>query len=615
MEQGFSVSRQDPATLIDRVLGILASRSAQIAFLIALVLLTYLRTLDVPFYLDDYHSIRDNPAIRDPGNLAEIRGFGGVMRILGYLSFALNYATGAYELAGYHAVNIAIHALTTLVVFFLTLKLCQTRALSPHCSPEFRTYFALLTAVLFAVHPLQTQAVTYIVQRLASMTALFYLTSLLFYVHARLAVKIPVKLIALLLAGFFFTAAMLTKQNAATLPLVVLLCELCFLKPRKRVYVFLAVLALLGLAALVAGFRVYLNQDFFQVLDTRTVETAVVTRAEYLALQMQVLWSYILKFLLPFNLYLDYYLPIPERPLAPSTLFFASLHLLMIAGAAALLRRSPIISFGILFYYASHLVESSILPIRDFGFEHRTYLPNLGFCLVAAWLLLHTLPRYLGKTIRHTIIALLVMTLATLTWARNEVWRDPPAFFRHEIAVNPENLRAYGMLGEYHLRMQDYGNALLAYEQGAPLMDTYISKDANTELAFYSNYVLALDGTQNYTAALGIIDKMLRVETDPFVRAVFLSRRGIINAKLGLYEQAEIEFTEALALDGTIFDAVFNYAKVLIVLGKLDQANEMLRRASVLDPVNPEIQLLIEFIQNAETNNSENEVESTRATL
>src|SRR5206468_5268559 len=99
-------------------------------------------------------------------------------------------------------------------------------------------------------------------------------------------------------------------------------------------------------------------------------------------------------------------------------------------------RRRPLVAFGILFYYLAHAVESSVIPIRDVIFEHRTYLPSLGFCLVAAWVLLVELPRVPGmaRLARPLTFAILI-AMGVMTWRRNEEWRDPVALWRSNVAL------------------------------------------------------------------------------------------------------------------------------------------------------------------------------------
>ncbi|MEQ8956362.1 MAG: hypothetical protein RLP02_00325, partial [Coleofasciculus sp. C2-GNP5-27] len=302
-------------------------------------------------------------------------------------------------------------------------------------------------------------------QRAASLAAFFYLLSIFAYVKGRIATDQGKKLLLLSLA---FTAAILaffTKQNSVTLPLAIVLVEFVFFARAKQalrnllsivIGVALITLALLYLSA---------GQQFFASLSEVAQETDLVTRWQYLAIQMGVLWNYIAKFFVPYSLHLEYDVPVTDFS-SFSVQFFALMHLVVISWAIWAIRKYPVAAFGILFYYTAHLVESSVIPIRDFAFEHRTYLPNFGLCLATAWIMLITLPKVMPQKHALIVCSLVVLTAMGLTINRNLVWADPIAFYQHETKVNPELLRPWSILGESYLRENRDQEAVEAYRQG-----------------------------------------------------------------------------------------------------------------------------------------------------
>ena len=147
--------------------------------IIVLGLICYSNTFDAQFYFDDLKSIVDNLSIRDLGNLRAIWKFSPI-RFITYLSFAVNYHFGELNVFGYHLVNILIHITAAYFVYLFTLYLS---ILSNKQTPYWIAVFA---ALIFLCHPIQTQAVTYIVQRAASLATLFYMISLTCYVRARI---------------------------------------------------------------------------------------------------------------------------------------------------------------------------------------------------------------------------------------------------------------------------------------------------------------------------------------------------------------------------------------------------------------------------------------------
>lgn len=595
MQQGFSITENQSLSFQERLTALLAQTPAQLLLLSLAVVSVYLHTLNVPFYFDDYTSIRDNAAIRDFGSVWEF----SQARMVGYLSFALNYSTAGYALPVYHLTNILVHLLAVIAVYFLVRAILATSPVFPYTPPQARTWLPLLVALLFALHPLQTQAVTYITQRLASLAALFYLLTMAAYLRGRLVETRKQQVLSFSLAGLFATLAFFTKQNTVTLPLALLLLEVYLVRPGRKYLLRLTGAGAAGLLLVVVVFHFALDQSFLEFLAASTAETDTVTRAEYFSVQMQVLWSYLLKFFLPFNLHLDYDIAVPASFWNLKTLAFALGHLTLVTSAVLLIRRSPVIAFGILFYYTAHLVESSLIPIRDFGFEHRTYLPNFGLCLAVGWALLVILPRRLPREAVAAASIALVIGLGVLTWLRNDLWRDPIAFFQHEIAVNPGNFRAHSMLGENYLRVGEAEEALRVYQEAARLYGTLADKETNAELAFFSNYVLALDETGNYDQAIQVIENNVNLETLPGPeRALFLSRRGIVYAKTNRFDLAEADFQQALQFNPQNLDALNNYSKVLLLTGRVEASRDLFERVRRIDPSSVDAQLADYFRAN-----------------
>jgi hypothetical protein len=218
---------------------LLHHRIAHIFLILTIGILAYSNTFQAPFVLDDLASITDNPVIQDLGNFAP----GGVgfdsnsRRWLGYLTFAVNYHYSGLDVTGYHIFNLAVHLSAALLLYFLVCLTFRTPHLAgSRIAPQAGTV-ALLASLLFTVHPVQTQAVTYIVQRLTSLSTFFYLFAVICYVAARLKLEEPKpkatkskttlkdgQWISILLIIGSVTAAILamkTKEIAFTLPLAV----------------------------------------------------------------------------------------------------------------------------------------------------------------------------------------------------------------------------------------------------------------------------------------------------------------------------------------------------------------------------------------------------------
>jgi len=200
--------------------------------LLLLGLLLYLNSFRVPFQFDGIGYILKNDAIRDVTDLMAIRNITShPSRFVGFYSFALNYHFHQYDIFGYHLVNVFIHMINALLVYWFVLLIFSTPRLKEEGIHRFKDKIALLTALLFVSHPIQTQAVTYIYQRFASMSTMFYLISMCLYMSARLEERGKPDISR----GFVFLGAavaallgMFTKQITLTLPLMIVLVEFCF---------------------------------------------------------------------------------------------------------------------------------------------------------------------------------------------------------------------------------------------------------------------------------------------------------------------------------------------------------------------------------------------------
>ena len=284
-----------------------------------ITLLAYWNSFQVPLVFDDQHVIEKNEAIRDVDNFLTLDALTR-QRPLTDLTFALNYAWHGLDVFGYHVVNFGIHILSVCVAYFLALAVFTRLNVGPSGPAGQRTLLlmAAITAAVFALHPVQTQAVTYIAQRYTSMAALFYMASVLLYILGRQQMikgygkdgeKIKEKgpwvwPLTLLIFGFSFTlalAAFASKQNALSLPLAILLVEYMLFDRtwagwKKKLLYFLPVLALfLGFALYSAG---VLQGDIslatvLEETDRRTRETFQVTRWQYLLTQFKVICIYL----------------------------------------------------------------------------------------------------------------------------------------------------------------------------------------------------------------------------------------------------------------------------------------------------------------------------------
>jgi hypothetical protein len=332
----------------------------------------------------------------------------------------------------YHLVNLLIHlgagfALWALLTALLKSPVC---AVAQH---RWMRWIPLIATAIFLLHPLQTQAVTYIVQRYASLAAMFYLLSMAAWAWGRVSATRSLYVLAFI----SMLLALLCKQNAATQPLALVLLEVLFFRPVRARQWAMIVTAVALLASLTCWLLTLPALDLVGV----TRETTAISRIDYLATQMGVLWRYIGLFFFIGEQRFEYNIAIEHSFLQLDVLLYAAGHLVLIAAGILLWRRATLLSLGILFYYLAHAVESSFLPIIDVAFEHRSYLPNAGLASVCAVGLAWLSGRVAYLRAGAVITLILLGLLASATYARNQLWADRIGFLSAETRLSPRSVR------------------------------------------------------------------------------------------------------------------------------------------------------------------------------
>jgi tetratricopeptide (TPR) repeat protein len=454
-----------------------------LAVIIVSAFLIYAKTLSYPFVFDDEFNIVKNLGIRDFQSLWPPSG----TRYFSYLSFALNYTFGGLDPGGYRLVNVLIHIINAVLVYRLITLTFRT----PAAAHEDRDHgavpaaVALVAAVIFLAHPIQTGAVTYVTQRFASLATLFYLSSLILFVKWRLGLSSGFKFYFYVPALALAVVAQKTKEISFTLPMVILLYDLLFFgvvgskgrgENRRLLYLipFLLTLVIIPLtvlgvfsgygdgggaaggtgggAAFDAGTRAQ------QLEDLRTI-----SRHDYLITQFRVIVTYIRLLVLPVNQNLDYDYPLFTSLVNAEVLLSIALLTGILALAAYALRAAMkkknacllIASAGVFWFFITLSVESSVIPIKDVIFEHRLYLPSVGACAAFASFVFFVIEKrpWGKKTSSRVLAAAVVILLVTAlpfgvaAYKRNHVWGSELTLHQDVVKKSPGNARGHNNLG------------------------------------------------------------------------------------------------------------------------------------------------------------------------
>jgi hypothetical protein len=297
-----------------------------VAFILLLILVTasaYSNTLNADFHLDDHPNIMENPLLRDldnfldPSKVLDNPEYPQLhTRYIGYLSLAINYRAHGLDVRGYHVVNISMHLLCSVLVYWLVLLTLKTPLAAGLFPERYRHEAALVAAAFFALHPIQTQAVTYITQRFALLVALFYLLSLALYIQARFLDSGKTAYALYALSVLSAIAAMFSKENAFTLPVMAAIYELVFLRavPAERI----KRLAPLFLTMLIIPLLRIASEG--GLAQSAMIRGVYYERWEYLFTQFTVIVKYMQLVLLPAGLNVDYNWPLYTTFFAPEVI-------------------------------------------------------------------------------------------------------------------------------------------------------------------------------------------------------------------------------------------------------------------------------------------------------
>lgn len=578
---------------------ILHSDQALMAGIVLFGVVLYSNTLHVPWYMDDLNNILDNRAVHTLEDawsavFSTARGFIN-------LTFAVNYALGGDNAVGFHVVNIAIHLLTCCLVFLLLKRVFPKNILS-----------AAGGALIFLAHPLQTQAVTYIVQRATSLAGLFFFLAIYLYTRFREDLEGTPKRNWALFAGALVCGALAVgiKQNTAVLPVAIMLFERYFLSGRhplswKRLCAYIAPFALAPLWSAAQSLFIPLvaNGETLSTLGKmpNLIHLQQLSPLNYLFTEFSVIWLYLRLLVFPLGQALDYDYPIVTTLFTWPT-FTGLLGIMLLLVMALKIRgKFPRISFGLFWFFLTLAIESTFIPL-DPVFEHRLYLPMFGFGLA----LMACLVKLPGR-VNLTFALVIILILSVLTWQRNARWNDPVAFYENNLQHAPRSERVYLGLGNALMNSGRVIDARRAYLSGLKINPEYtllylalaksFSRSNENHKAVdlllkaiaiepgNDNLYVNLGGTyillEQFDRAIEVLKKALSLA--PQNPNIYMNL-GVAYEQTGSIEDALGYFKRAIELDGNNPQRYFLLGIALSRCGEFKKALQAYMQAIQLDP-------------------------------
>lgn len=571
------------------------------------------------------------------GRISELTG----ARMLSYLSFTINQRINPYDQFNFRLFNLCIHILNSILVYviaFITL----TPDDNNKRDKTFRFSVALISAELFALHPLNINAVAYIIQRMASLAAFFVLLSLISYIFATRARHVINKGALYCAAALCILLGVLSKENGfMAIPLILLYDYIFISRFDKKVFmskasVFLAI----GLSVIIpASFfnasvfksalgiaRVFLDINKPMEWQSWMSTDIYWSPFEHILTEFRVVCRYLALFIFPLPRFLvfDWWgYPVSKGLFAPLTTFFSMIFLGSIFIFSILrIKKYPFLSFGILWYLIAISLESFIGIGLDLYFEHRNYLPLAGLCFgVVAHIYSSLWKRLQGKYTLWAVFIAVSLVFGGMTFQRNFVWNDPLIFWKDTAQKVPDNPRAAFVLANcyfshaYFERAEEYYKKAIQIsgERKTPayMLDSlyrlgfmYLILERSAESRevidkvdglFYHTWNhdvlqgLYLYINHDYNGAINSYLKTpdrLSTEFKLIDRATVLTLTADAYRAAGAVDKARESYEGALALSPSFAAAHHGLAKLDMMQRRFDSASEHLGTALLFDPYN-----------------------------
>lgn len=527
------------------------------AMLAGAVCLVYSNTLGGSFHLDDFPFLVNNPAVRNFDVTAAMASFPSRALPMGWLT--LDAWLGNFSLPFFHISAILLHCLNAILVYAFARRLLSL--FRPQAGEAVIAASALAGALLFALHPLQTQPVNYICQRGVLLCAFFYTGALLSHIEYRITTS-RIYLYAALLCGLM---ALFSKEVAYSLPGAIFLLDILafrrsFAGALKTAICF-ALLAIVPLLLLT-------HSETYKDIDKLGAQGAAPVW-QYLLAQPRSLLIYLRLLVLPVDQHLLYDLP-PILRMGQAWPYLLGLCAL-VCGYAAFFRRNraALLLGGLFFIFLS--VESSFVPLQDVIFEHRMYLPLLAVSVGAAFGF-----SYIGKRRVLLAVALLFgIVLGAVSMSRNGVWHSEITLLEDNLQKAPDSAPVANNLGMAYIYAGRANEAKALFEKAIAVNPRFGPALNNL------GYLLHAQGDRAGAEAL-----FLRAMEDNAYAGEAAINVGNCALEVGDHARAESYFLLAAKISPLNINARMNLGLVKTLSGDYAGAREAYSAALRIDPRN-----------------------------
>lgn len=551
--------------------------------LILATLIVYIPSLKVPFLLDDYGKIVRNPDIKSLENIPSrlIYPYKSPLRFhrndpsrpLTYLTLTFNYHFNQLNPYGYHMVNIATHIAVVLLIFILGLLIFPIVGLNGIVLP-------FLSALLFSVHPINVNVVTYVIGRAASLATIFYLSAVIMFIRARRGFKLGIPI-----SAACFVLALGSNQLALTLPAMILAVDLCFfseenLRPVAQYWnrhgIYWAILA------------IYLSARFIYFGTVGDVEATKFSLSpiEYFLTQWVVLWKYAGMVVWPTGLSFEHTfgssVKLTDPRFLTATILYAVLLLVLIKGLKSSWQSVSLVLFGVLWFFITVSPTSSFFPTTAIVAENRIYLPSIGLCLILPFMGYVLIRRMVSEHIQSMVLLVVFcfycLPLGFLTYHRNILYQDPVGIWSDVIQRYPDHQRAHKNLAIEFYKQGKHEEMAAECEKALTLDPTDFDARNNLAAAYYN--------LGRYKKALATYQEIVKEKPD---YAPGYSNMGMLLEDLKNVEAAINAYQNAIRLDPMLIEPLNNLGNIYLHRGQYKEAATLYQAALKIDPNNEPI--------------------------
>jgi tetratricopeptide (TPR) repeat protein len=574
-------------------------KALALIILSALGFLVYANALTNGFHFDDYEGILQNESLRDLRNIPAFFTDPLIFRLTRKLdwrpilqiSYAVDYAIGGYNPAVFHATDVLFHIVSAWLIFLIVGEIVK-QSTPPPSPPIAPAWIALVPAMLFVVHTVNTQTVNYPWARSSLLAGLFYL--LAFYCHLRGPFHRDGHGNHYWHAGALvaYACGLGSKATAVSFPGMLIAYEALLLNPNGRNPLTLYIkeprrlVKHLPTFAVLVGYMALRTQLTPQITG-RFVSDSWISRKTYLLTQFRA-WVYYLKlYVWPDPLIFDYQGFDFSRSLAdPRVLAAAALVVLIVAAGWSIRKHNPLLTFFTAWFFIALLPEASIIVRPDAITGHRPYLAYAGLSVAAVLVVLyagHALVKKWSSSLWITrlptacgvLFAVAALALTAATVRRNRIWRDDVTLWSDVVAKDPENARAYLALGVQYLDRSEYA-------QARTMLDKAVALDPNRQEPYlHRGYLNLMIG--NYDDALNDLQRSMNGRRPSAFSLVY---RGDVYREMGRYDEALRDYRLALQLNKNFTEAYYGAALAYWKNNDLAAAAAACRKLMQLEPEN-----------------------------